>query len=157
MQYGLVKENNSFSEGFGRLRPGTMVLRVFDPELGHLAFDYPGIGAVRPRAQGCSVYVGQLLSVQTRMVRWGGALYLRDHLSDQAKRTHGAQALVPGDEPGLPKARNFSGVSDTSRIVPFKAIRRRPNGNAAVGVAGSASGLAQTRLKRATRGRSPSR
>ena len=46
----------------------------FDPELGHLALDYPGVAAVRPRAQWCSGYVGQELAVQAWKGRRGATL-----------------------------------------------------------------------------------
>ena len=55
-------------EKFDRLRPDTMA-RVFDPELGHLAFDDTWIAAIASRGQGRRGHVGQELSVKARMVR----------------------------------------------------------------------------------------
>jgi isocitrate/isopropylmalate dehydrogenase len=56
-QYGLDKENNRFAKGFGRLRPDSMA-RVFDPKLGHLAFDDARIAAIASRGQGRPGHVG---------------------------------------------------------------------------------------------------
>src|SRR5215203_1330318 len=67
------------------------------------------------------------------------------------------QALVPRGEWRLPKTRTFSGVSGKSSTVPSTAIRRGPNKNASGTVSGSAKGLEQILLNRATRGLAPNR